>query len=280
VDGQTTVLDSINSQQWMSGAWVQVSFSLQGSTLQAQVYRPDTAQYLDENGNWQNSKTWAVQATDTALTNYGRVGVGRLGGYYGSATFDSLSVTQAAPQQFSYRDNFQNDTPGTLPAQWNQWNSNQQPGFLVSSENGLNSPNSLASDGTSDQYSRTWLNTALGPDTQISAAVYLNSLVNGELLVRGQNLDSNTPSYYAVTITRGLELQLLSVTNGQATALSSLSSNDWFSGQWAQVTLIAEGSSLQVQVTRADTGEYLNQNGDWQSDPAVAISVTDNSLPN
>src|SRR5262249_10574501 len=106
----------------------------------------------------------------------------------------------------------------------------------------------------------------------------LNTLVTSELLVRGQNLDSNAPSYYAVTVTRGLQVQILSVSNGQSTVLGSLSSNDWFSGQWANVTLIAEGNSLQVQVMRRDTGEYLNQNGDWQADPTVAVSVTDNTL--
>jgi hypothetical protein len=278
VNGQSTVLDSLSSQQWLGGEYVQVTFSLNGSSLQAQVYRPSTAQYLDQNGNWQDAPTWALQSTDTSLSNDGRVGVGRLGGYFGTVTFDSVSVTQAAPQQFTYQDNFANDTPGSLPLQWAQWNSNQQPGFQVTTWNSPNSPNSLASDGTSDQFSRTWLSTPQGPDTQISTDVLLNSLVTGELFVRGQNLDSSTPSYYAVTITRGLQVQLVSVNGGQSTVLGSLASNDWFSGQWAHVTLIAEGNSLQVQVQRSDNGAYLNQNGDWQSDPAVAISVTDNTL--
>ncbi|HLW67884.1 MAG TPA: hypothetical protein VKS79_21385 [Gemmataceae bacterium] len=279
VDGQTTVLDSLSAQQWLSGEWVHVTFSLNGSNLQAQVYRPGSAQYLDSNGNWQDAPTWALQTTDTSLTNGGRVGVGKQGGYFGSVTFDSLGVTQAAVPQSSYQDNFANDVSGSLPLPWTQWNSNQQPGFQVINESSPGSPNSLASDGASNQYSRTWLNAQQGPDTQISADVLLNSLVTGELLVRGQNLDTSAPSYYAVTVTRGLEVQLLAVNNGQTTVLGSLSSNDWFSGQWANVTLIAQGNSLQIQVTRKDNGEYLNQNGDWQSDPAVAISVTDNTLP-
>ena len=55
------------------------------------------------------------------------------------------------------------------------------------------------------------------------------------------------------------------VANGQTTVLGALSSNGWDSNIWARVQLIAQGNVLQVQVTRADTGQYLNENGDWQS---------------
>src|SRR5262249_28321928 len=113
-----------------------------------------------------------------------------------------------------------------------------------------------------------------------SGAIYLNSLEPAEFILRGQNLDTNAPSYYALSLSRGLNAQLLSVVNGQTTILSSLSSNEWDSGMWVNVNLIAQGSTLQAQIVRADTGQFLNQDGDWQSDPAIAMSVSDTSLPN
>src|SRR5205807_2639802 len=57
-----------------------------------------------------------------------------------------------------------------------------------------------------------------------------------------------------------------------------LSSNSWDSSIWVRVNLIAQGNTLQVQVSRLDSGQYLNQDGDWQTDPAIAMSVTDSGL--
>src|SRR5262249_58268281 len=84
--------------------------------------------------------------------------------------------------------------------------------------------------------------------------------------------------YYGVSVTRGTELQLLQVVNGQTNVISTLQSNDWISGIWAHVNLLVQGNTLQVQFQRLDTGEYLTQDGAWQSDPTIAMSVTDSAI--
>src|SRR5205823_3278235 len=94
----------------------------------------------------------------------------------------------------------------------------------------------------------------------------------------GSGLDTVAPSYYAVSVTRGTELQLLQVVNGQTTVISTLQSNDWVSGTWAHVNFLVQGNTLQVQFQRLDTGEYLTQEGNWQADPAIAISATDTAI--
>lgn len=283
VDGQKTVLGTLDSRQWVSGQWIHVTFSLQGDDLRVMAYRHDTGQYLAADGTWQVAPAWAMEVQDDGLTAGGRAGVGKAAGAYGSVTFDSLTVTRstasAAAPDTTGQDPFEHDTAGQAPAGWDQWSNAPSPSFQVSDEAALSGANSLATTGASDTEARAWLNTPLGPDVQVGAAVYLDSLVPARMIVRGQDLDTIAPSYYAVSIARGVDLQLIRVVNGQATTLSSLSSNTWDSNLWARLELTVQGDNLQVQVIRTDTNQYLNQNGDWQSDPAVAMSVTDEGLP-
>src|SRR5207253_1370144 len=119
---------------------------------------------------------------------------------------------------------------------------------------------------------------AFGPDVQVGSDIYLDSLVPAQVVVRAQGLAGDSPSYYAASITRGVDVQLLRVRYGRTTVLSELLSNTWDSNIWAHVTLTADGDTLQVQVMRLDSGEYLNQDGDWQTDPAIAMSVNDSVL--
>ena len=80
----------------------------------------------------------------------------------------------------------------------------------------------------------------------------------GTELTTGQNLDTNTPTYYAVTVTRGLQLQMLSVVNGQATVLQTLQSSSWISGQWVRVSLTVAGDSLKVQVFQINVAHSMS----------------------
>src|SRR5204862_235514 len=83
------------------------------------------------------------------------------------------------------------------------------------------------------------------------------------IFVRGQGLDTAKPTYYAVSVTRGLNVQLVRVVNGQQTVLGAVRSKAWVSGQWLQVSLVAKGNELRAQVFRTDTGQYLNSDGSW-----------------
>src|SRR5947199_32198 len=99
----------------------------------------------------------------------------------------------------------------------------------------------LAPSGT-PWLSETFDTTAAGgqpapADVEVTAAVQLNSLIPAQVLARGSGLNTATPTYYALSLTRGLDLQLLRVVNGSATVLADLPSAAWFSDQWVQATL-------------------------------------------
>lgn len=173
-------------------------------------------------------------------------------------------------------ETFDTTPTGTLPANWSQWSSGANA-FAVSSSVALSAPNSLAvsSPAASGLNARSWIDTAQPANVQVSAAVYLNSLIPGEILSRGAGLNTNTPSYYAVSVTQGLDLKLLRVDNGTATTLGEVKSANWIANQWTTVTLYANGNNLRAQVQRNDTGQYLNSSGQWQSSQAWAINLTD-----
>ncbi|MFL5340745.1 MAG: hypothetical protein ACJ8F7_11390 [Gemmataceae bacterium] len=281
-DGQTTVLQTLKSQQWLSNQWLQVRLSLQGDDLRVAAYRTDTGEYLAPDGSWQAAPAWALGAHDGAIAGPGRVGVGRAAGPATSVTFDNIVVSQAVttPTTPSPTDqwNFDSAAVGTMPDGWSQSSNNQAPGFQVTDQAAASGAQSLMSLGGSDTESRAWLMQPQGADVQVGANVFLDSLVPAQLIVRGQNLDTATPTYYAVSIARGVDVQVQRVVNGQTTVLAEQGSNSWDSGIWAHVQLIVQGDVLQVQITRADTGQYLNENGDWQTDPATVITVADDAI--
>jgi hypothetical protein len=286
VGGQTTVLATLNSNTPLTGQWVQVTFSLVGDDLRVAVYRHDSGQYLTASGDWQVAPAWAMETHDSAISAAGRAGLGRPSGASGMVTFDSFSVTDASapdptptpadPPPTS--SDFDSTSVGALPDGWSEWTNNGSSGFGVTDQLSFTTPHALMTSGGSDLEARAWLTNDLPADVQVGASLYLNSLVPAEVVVRGQGLNSDSPTYYAVSVTRGLDLQLLRVQGGLTDVLSTLSSNEWDSNIWVRVNLIAQGNTLQVQVSRLDSGQYLNQDGDWQDDPAIAMSVTDNGL--
>src|SRR5205085_1007558 len=74
-------------------------------------------------------------------------------------------------------------------------------------------------------------------DSQVSADVYLDGAAPAQIIARGQDLATATPTYYAVSITSGMQLQLQRVVAGQTAVLATLHSNDAVGGQWVQITL-------------------------------------------
>src|SRR5262249_37352418 len=153
---------------------------------------------------------------------------------------------------------FNSTALGTLPSSWSQWSSSGTSAFSVISDPAVNSTRDLAvSASTSNLTARAWVNALVPADTEVSALVYLNSLIPAQAFLRGTGLNTSTPSFYAVSVTRGLQVQLLRVVNGNVTVLGQVQSAAYVSGQWVSVSLSSEGTTLRVQVNLMDTGKYL-----------------------
>jgi hypothetical protein len=122
---------------------------------------------------------------------------------------------------------------------------------------------------------RAWVNSAQPANVQAQSAVYLNSSIPAETLARGTALDTAAPTYYAASVTQGLDLKLLRVQNDTTTTLGEVKSASWFANQWAFVTLFANDNNLRAQVQRVDTGQYLNASGQWQTAQTWALNLID-----
>jgi hypothetical protein len=271
LNGSSYMIGQVQSAGYVSGIWVLLTLASEGSTLQAQVSRMDTGQYLTSGGQWQAAPAWALTRTDTAITGVGQVGLARPPSATGTVAFDNFSVVWP-----KWNESFDQTSPGTLPANWAQWSNTGSAVFETSSANSLSSPNGLLSAVSSSSTSgRAWLTLLEPADVQASAAVFVNNLVPAQVLVRGNWLDTATPSYYAVSVARGLHVELLRIVNGYTTVLAQLQSADYVSGQWIHIGLSASGSTLRAQIFRLDKALYLNSAGQWQAAPTWAIIRSD-----
>jgi hypothetical protein len=275
--GSATVLTQTVSVDGVRNEWVRATLSAVGTTLRVQVYRVATGQYLTSTGSWQTAPTWALTATDSSLTGPGRAGLARGAGQPGTLPFDDFAIDLP-----NAADSFDQDVPGRLPAGWAGWTSAGAgtAAFQVTSGRSLSMSQALSSTATlSSAAARAWLTTPQPADVEASASVYLDGLQPAGVLVRGSKLDTTSPSYYAVRLTRGLRAELVRVVNGVTTSLGTVTSASYFSAGWVRATLSAGGGTLRVQVYRPDTGKYLTAAGTWQTTPAWALSVTDTALP-
>ena len=172
------------------------------------------------------------------------------------------------------QESFDSTPPGSLPAGWSQWSSGAAS-FAVSTAQPESGPAGLASSGASNVTARGWLATSQPADVQASADVFVNALTGTQVLVRGSNLSSDSPTYYALTIRRGLYAQLVRVVNGTTTVLADLSSTTWFEGKSARLTLTANGNKIagpDLPAGHRAVPQRLRQSGSPQ---ATAFSVTD-----
>jgi hypothetical protein len=177
------------------------------------------------------------------------------------------------------REPFDSVLPGQLPLGWAQWGSTPGASFAVSWAQALSPANSLVGSApTSSAAARAWVTAPQPADVQVSAAVDLTSLIPAQVLARGRDLAGTTPSYYALSVTRGIQLQLLRVVSGTPTVLGQVQSAAYFSGPWVRLTLWVNGTSLRGQVFRLDTDQFLTSAGTWQSAAAWAVSATDSGI--
>jgi hypothetical protein len=175
------------------------------------------------------------------------------------------------------RESFDKAGDASLPAGWAQWVT--EGGSLgLSNAKALSAPNAVRISGGSHSVSRAWFKEPQPADVQVSAAVYLETLIPGQVIVRGKELDTNHATFYAAAISRGMEVKLERVTRGAVTAIGSMKSAKWFSEKWVRLTLRAEGKRLSVQVRRLDTNEYLDENGVWQAGVSWALRANDEQI--
>jgi hypothetical protein len=176
-------------------------------------------------------------------------------------------------------ESFDTTAPGTLPAGWSQWSSTGGAAFAVSDTLADSAPNGLTV--TSNQESlaaRAWLDAAAPADVQVQADVFLGTLIPAQVFARGTNLDTAAASYYAHSVTRGLEVELLRVAGGTVTTLGEVQTTDYVSQLWVSATLHVNGDNLRARLYRPDTGLYLNAAGLWQPDPAWALNLRDSAI--
>jgi hypothetical protein len=275
--GRTTIRASVAGagSTYFSGDWATVTLVPTGDTVAVRVQRADTGQYLTSRGSWQAAPVDAI-TTRTTVTGAGSVGIGRAAKYAGPVALDNFEILSAPV--VSVTQNFDTTAVGARPTGWSGWSANGTGDFAASAARSVSTANGFASTGGSVSAARGWSDTVLPADVDASAAVYLDSLIPAQVFVRGTSLDSATPTYYAVSVTRGLEARLVKVVNGVETTLGTVKSASWFSSQWLRVRLTAEGDRLRVSLYRADTRQWLTPAGAWSSTPDFALELRDGSV--
>ena len=291
--GLTRVLGSVTAAPagYYSG-WVRVSLVPTGDTAAVQVTRADTGQYLTPQGTWQAAPADVLSSKVSLQPATGNVGVGRPSLFSGAIQLDNFDILPTAtvpvpppvppppppPVRVGVEQAFDTTAAGTVPSGWTGWASSTGGTFLATTDRAVTPGNGFASAGTSATTARGWSNTVLPADTDASAAVYLDSLIPAQVFVRGANLDTAKPTYYAVTLTRGLNAQLVRVVDGVTTVLGSMKSTAYLSRAWVRARLVATGDRLQVILYRPDTKQWLGADGTWTGSPDFAIDVRDTAI--
>lgn len=274
--GQSRSLASLPITMPTFGQWYTVRLQPIGSRVNVQLQRQDTSQYLNASGSWQNALTNAIQTTTNLPAQSGRVGIQRSPGAAGMVFFDNLIVT--APPSQVFRTTFDTNRPTDLPSEWLRWASPSTTNFQVSSARSFSPSNGFSSAGASNSAARAWLREAQPTDVQASVYAYADSLIPVTLMARGSALDTAQPNYYGLSLVRGVEARLVAVIGGVETTLRTIRSNNWVSSTWLRMTLIANGGELRAVISRADTGQYLTPDGNWQDTPIPAMSASDTRL--
>jgi len=274
VDGVATTLATIKSKDYVSGKWVRVSLQPTGDRLTVEVQRADTGKYLTSTGVWQAAPTFAIDLTSVAIQGGGQVGYGRPAKYSATVMADDFRVLVPPTHE-----NFDTTAVGNLPSGWSDWSNVPAARFRTSAAIGQSAPHSLISSASaSTALARTWVATTLPPDVQVSASIYLNSLAAVRLLARGRQLDSSSPTYYGLSVARGMQVQLVRVVAGVPSIMGTVTSTSYLSNKWVRATLTVVGDRVQVLIYRGDTGQYLTAAGEWKDGIARAIDLEDDAI--
>jgi len=273
-DGTTTVLATVRPREWVGNEWVTLKLRADGDNLKVFLFRGDSNQYLNAKGAWTRQPTAAVEQADRAITRGGFIGFARPKGVQASVPLDSLKIGSPddSPNALLREERFGNGAARSVPSGWNTWTANGGTAFSTLSDE------TLQITGKTNSAARLWMAQPVPTDVQVSSSVYVDSLVPAGLFLRGSWLNSTRANSYELTVKRGLEIELARTVNGVRTSFGKLTTNGWQSGLWVQMSLIAKGDQLRVQLFRADTGQYLGADGKWNLTPAYAMTRTDRTI--
>ncbi len=281
VDGEATTLARLNTDRWLSGEWLDVTLTLTGPDLQVEVIRSSTGEYLNGVGTWQTDPARAIRVADAALPSGGRAGIERTARYAGPVHLDHVHIcvpSAEGPVSPRGREDFDTAPIGGVPSGWSEWANLSGMGFEVRSGNSVSGNQALASVGASFTAARAWVDEEQPADVEVSVSVQLNSLIPAQVFLRGSDLDTRTPSYYAATMQRGAVLEIVRVVEGKTVTLAELKTAEYFSGTWVRLYFAAEGEQLELAVQRLDSEQWLSPQGTWQSEPTLALQTTDTTL--
>jgi hypothetical protein len=274
----TTILATLQNPTPVHGAWIDVTVKPLGTKLSASIQRIDTGEFLSAAGVWQSQNVDALQTNVAAFTGNGSFGIARMPGGAGSVFFDQFEVLPV-PVLEPIRENFDSTTPGTTPATWQNYTSDKSTGFTTTTSRPFSTPNGYTVTGGSTTTSRSWYTTAQASDVQVSASLYADSLIPATLFSRGQQLDSAKPTYYGLTVTRGVQASITRVVNGTETVLATVKSTSYVSSVWLRISLFTSGTTLRAVINRADTNQWLTPDGSWSDVPQPAIELQDKLIP-
>jgi len=291
---QTQTLASLTVAAPVSGVWFDVTIKPSGTTLSVSLQRLDDGRHLTPQGSWQTAAGNALTTNVAAMTGVASVGLGRAQGGNGQAFFDDFHVEPvsapevvappvvvpappAVPTQ-TVSQSFDATAVNARPSDWQSWTSDRSAGFTASTSRKLSGANGLQNSGTSATAARSWYGITQPEAVQATAAVFADSLIPATLFVRGGSLDSVRPTYYGLSVVRGVEAKLVEVINGVETTLATLKSSSYVSGVWLRLSLTADGDRLRAVVSRQDTGQWLTPAGTWSDLPQPALEAMDSSI--
>ena len=272
--GITTVLGTVKSDEYISGKWVTLKIRAEGDSLRVYLNRGDTNQYLGADGTWSRTPVAAIDRVDSTIRTGGQVGFARPAKIAGDVPIDSLRIGSIDSAQNAYlrEERFAGAAADKLPSGWSQYTV---AGTVTTSTLGDETLDLAAS---STGQARIWMTQPVPTDVQVTSSVYIDSLTPAGIFARGSSISTARPTYYGLTVKRGVEVQLVKMVNGVGTTLGTLDSNGWTSGIWIQASLVVKGNQLFVQISRSDTGQYLDADGNWGLAPTWAMKRTDDSI--
>src|SRR5262249_4996750 len=152
------------------------------------------------------------------------------------------------------------------------------PTFGVQTARSYSAPAGFSTTASSFVGARAWYGDVMPADFGSSAYVYLDSLQPLQLLARGRNLETATPHHYSLSQTRGVQATPVKVVGGTATALGTIKSTAYLSGQWVRVSLTPTGTQLAAEIYRPDTDQYLGADGLWQTAETACLQISESSI--
>jgi hypothetical protein len=281
IDGQQQVLATLRSKTWLSGQWVRISLTTIADHLYVHVLRHDTGQYLNDRGDWQFGLTYALSVQDSSISQDGFAGISREASHAGRVRIDHFQTAAPSPdlvRDAALEETFTRPEPGGLPAGWRQW-SRGGARMRVSTSKSLTESAGLTTWGTPKEDVRSWSQAVPIQNGEIAVSFRRDPGAPLVVFVRGSNLDTETPTYYAVAITSSGQLELKSVLNGAATTLASLAVDDLSGPSWFRLRFEVMASQLRVGLARHGTGQYLNSEGRWDYLPQWCLAVDDATIP-